>query len=250
MQCVEMLLLIHEAVRNGDYGLLADLIPQLPVLFWGGKSSNYGPEMMCFAWLLHPKVTSDAKTRDAILKGGLVRCTTAGSSYKAIDLMLEHINCAFAKDIKYNKNSTHDIHTTFSRLALNGNYLATIRKSIERVFHSKQKGTHTSGDATADIISYAHKLYEDGFTVRRPNNGFDVPDIVLRGQDILVEKLPTFNEVVPFPIDAADQRMVPGVGEGGVVDGQIDWGEEGDRLYDIDNEGDGFFEMSFGDAFE
>jgi hypothetical protein len=250
MQCVEMLLLIHEAVRNGDYGLLADLIPQLPVLFWGGKSSNYGPEMMYFAWLLHPKVTSDAKTRDAILKGGLVRCTTAGSSYKAIDLMLEHINCAFAKDIKYNKNSTHDIHTTFSRLALNGNYLATIRKSIERVFHSKQKGTHTSGDATADIISYAHKLYEDGFTVRRPNNGFDVPDIVLRGQDILVEKLPTFNEVVPFPIDAADQRMVPGVGEGGVVDGQIDWGEEGDRLYDIDNEGDGFFEMSFGDAFE
>ncbi|KAI1818892.1 hypothetical protein F4861DRAFT_544588, partial [Xylaria intraflava] len=35
LQVVEILLTVHEAVRHGDYGLLRDIIPQLPIMFWG-----------------------------------------------------------------------------------------------------------------------------------------------------------------------------------------------------------------------
>lgn len=125
LQCVEVLLIIHEAVRQGDYGLVKDIITMLPVLFWGSRGTNYGPEMLYFAWLLHPNVSKDEVTRNAILKGGLVRCTTAGSMYKAIGLMQEHIHAGYAHDIKTNRNSTHDIEATFSRLAVNGAYLVT-----------------------------------------------------------------------------------------------------------------------------
>lgn len=57
--------------------------------------------------------------------------------YKPIDLMLEYINGAYAIDMKLNKNSTHDIHTTFTRLSLNGSYLASMRKAVEDTFSSK-----------------------------------------------------------------------------------------------------------------
>lgn len=241
MQCVEVLLIIHEAVRRGDYGLLNLIIPILPVLFSGGKSSNYGPEMMYFAWLLHPNVSIDEATRHAILKGGLVRCTTAGSMYKAIDLMLEHINATYALDIKNHKNSTHDIHATFSRLALNGNYLATIRKSVEIVFGRHQKGTHIAGDATTDILSYACKLYKDGMSKRSTqptqaaDDAYNAPDIYEQGQKILLKKLAEFNDVVPYPNDAADQRFLPLTGEGGLEDGELGYEDEGERLFDVDD---------------
>lgn len=229
--------MIHEAVRAGEFGLLQEIIPLLPIIFWGGKGSNYGPEMLYFAWLLHPSVSKQAGLADAILKSGLVRCTTAGSGYKAIDLALEHVNASYALDIKFNKNSTHDIQATFSRLALNGNYLATIRKSVEGLFQSKQKGTHTAGDATTDIISYACRLYKDGVTKRRtaniPSGGYDAPDIYDRGQKLLLAKLPDFNAVMPEPKDAADQRFFPGVGVGGTEDDEINWMEEGERLFDV-----------------
>ncbi|KAK4232741.1 hypothetical protein C8A03DRAFT_20029, partial [Achaetomium macrosporum] len=236
MQCVEILLILHEAVRHGDFGLIRDIIPVLPLLFWGGKSSNYGPEMLYFAWLLHPTVSTDETTRDAILKGGLVRCTTAGSSYKAIDLHQEHVNATYAHDMKNHKNSTHDIRTTFSRLAVNGNYLATIRKSVEKVFGRYQKGTHTAGDPKTDITSYALKLYKDGMPKRRPGTkagAFDAPDIYERGQTVLLSKLPDFNDVVPYPKDAADQRLVPGTTDFDMEDAEFDWADEGERLFDV-----------------
>ncbi|KAK3371643.1 hypothetical protein B0T24DRAFT_650512 [Lasiosphaeria ovina] len=156
----------------------------LPRRETGGRSSNYGPEILYFAWLLHPRISEEHTIR-AILKGGLIRCTIAGSGYKAIDLILKHINASYTLDIKYNKNSIYDIHATFSRLALNGNFLATIRKSVKTLFESKQKGTHKAGDPTADIISYAYKLYNDSITKRnnkedRPK-AFNTPNIFKRG---------------------------------------------------------------------
>ncbi|KAK7752206.1 hypothetical protein SLS62_005740 [Diatrype stigma] len=254
MQCVEIFLTIHEAVRQGDFGLLRDIIPQLPIIFWGGRSFNYGPEMLYFAWLLHPDVCHDGATRDAILKGGLIRCITAGSKYKAIDLMLEHINAVYAIDIKHNKNSTHDLRSTFSRLALNGNYLATIRKSVERTLSATySKGTHKPGDAFTDIMSYACKLYKDGVTQvgqNIHNDAYDAPDIFERGQQLLLQKLADFNDAIPEPVDAADQRAIPGVNAaGGTDDDIIDWGDEGERLFDAADEAEAedFWSHGLGD---
>lgn len=76
---MEVLLIIHEAIRHGDYGLLRDIVLQLPVFFYGGKSWEYGPEMLYFAWLLQPDVSND-KARDAIMKGGLIKCVTVGTT--------------------------------------------------------------------------------------------------------------------------------------------------------------------------
>ncbi|KAI1820670.1 hypothetical protein F4861DRAFT_542739 [Xylaria intraflava] len=245
LQVVEVLLTVHEAVRHGDYGMLRDVIPQLPILFWGGRSSNYGPEMLYFAWLLHPAV-SDEHVRDAILQGGLIRCVTSGSGYKSIDLMLEHVNAGYALDIKHNRNSTHDIRATFTRLALNGNYLATIRKSVEHTFGVYAKGTHKGGDATLDIVSYACKLYKDGMADRKPQPGaFDVEDIYSRGQRIILDKLGDFNCVVPED-DEANQAFVVGLGGPESQDGIVDGDGEGQRLFE-DDEADNFWGVGLED---
>ncbi|KAK3364848.1 hypothetical protein B0T24DRAFT_652198 [Lasiosphaeria ovina] len=190
----------------------------------GGRSSNYGPEILYFAWLLHPRISEEHTIR-AILKGSLIRYTIAGSGYKAIDLILKYINASYTLDIKYNKNSIYDIYTTFSRLALNGNFLTTIRKSVKTLFESKQKGTHKAGDPIVDIISYAYKLYNDSITKRnnkedRPK-AFNTPNIFKRGQQILLEKLDNFNKAIIKPKDLTEQRLIPGTILSGTKDGEI-----------------------------
>ena len=57
--------------------------------------------------------------------------------FKPIDIALEYINATYALDIKINKNSTYNIRKTFSRLALNGNFLTITRKSIKATFKSE-----------------------------------------------------------------------------------------------------------------
>ncbi|KAI1451201.1 hypothetical protein F4805DRAFT_475182 [Annulohypoxylon moriforme] len=69
-------------MRLGDYGVLRQIITQLPICFYGAKSTNYGPEMLYFAWLLQPNIT-DLDLAKGILRSGLVRCTTAGRPYAA-----------------------------------------------------------------------------------------------------------------------------------------------------------------------
>ena len=108
----------------------------LLVLFWGGKSSNYGPEMLYFAWFLYPQVF-DKSLRDAILKGGFIRCIIFSSSYKAINLFFEYINATYAIDIKNYKNSTYDIYTIFSKLTLFGSSNAIIRRIVEGMYNSR-----------------------------------------------------------------------------------------------------------------
>lgn len=202
--------------------------------------------MLYLSWLLHPDVVTDQKAREAIIKSGLVRCTIAGSGFKAIDLALEHINATYALDIKHNKNSTYDINKTFSRLALNGNFLAITRKSIESVFKSKQKGTHTAGDATTDIISYAIKLYRDSITKRQPTpGGFDVPDIKQHGGKMVLKHLQDWNQVVPYPDDAAEQSLLPGLGDD--MGGEVDFRDEGERLFDEPADGAGLWDHGLGD---
>ncbi|KAK1830248.1 hypothetical protein QBC39DRAFT_261345, partial [Podospora conica] len=76
----------------------------------------------------------------AILKGSLIRYITAGNEYKLINLLLKYINASYVLNIKFNKNSTYDIYTIFSRLAFNSTLLVAIRKFIKSLFRSKVKG--------------------------------------------------------------------------------------------------------------
>lgn len=113
-----------------------------------------------------------------------------------------------------------------------------IRRSVERVFGRQQKGAHAAGDPATDIISYACKLYKDGMP-RRASEGrpdaFDAPDLRVKGQQNLLKKLDDFNDVIPEPKDAADQRSLPGVGSG-LGEIEIDWAGEGERLFNVDDD--------------
>ncbi|ROT40138.1 hypothetical protein SODALDRAFT_241234, partial [Sodiomyces alkalinus F11] len=64
-------------------------------------------------------------------KGGLIRYATARSGYKVINLLIIHVNTLYILDIKYNKNSTYNILSTFERLALNSSYITRIPKGIK-----------------------------------------------------------------------------------------------------------------------
>ena len=165
---VLILLIIYEVIREGDFGYLRDIVPILPVIFYGGRLQNYGPEILYFAQLFYKEVYND-NLRNAILKGGLVRSVIAGSKYKPIDLMLEYQNRVYAINIKNNKNFIYDTKATLIRLALTSNLLSSGRKGIERLYGRPIKGTYTAGDPFTDIISYTFKLYNDGIIKRKLN---------------------------------------------------------------------------------
>ena len=238
LQTVRVLLVMVTAVHLGDYGVLRQLIPTLPTWFYGGGSSKYGPEMLYFAWLLHPEVT-DSELSEGILRSGLVRCTTAGSQWKAIDLALEHVNAAFAIDIKNNKNSTHDVTSTFLRLAVVGPYTAAIRKGVERIFRTHQDGKHTNPATNGDCIDYACLIYRNGRTRRRQSGTpahepVDIRDIQREGMRLIInEKRDWFNSTVVRPAYPADYIALPGLAD---EDDVIVESEEGDRLYGADDD--------------
>ncbi|KAK3311373.1 uncharacterized protein B0T15DRAFT_72705 [Chaetomium strumarium] len=189
------------------------MIPTLPIIFFGGKAKSYGLEMLYFSWLLHSDIT-DELLSDCIFRTGLVRCTTAGSGWKAIDLALQHINAPFALDIKKNRNSTHDTSATFERLAAVSPYTA-IRKGVESRFGIYHKGTRVQPSTKNDILDYACVLYRNGSTkanaaVNYAPEEFDAPDIERLGWNALSDsKIAAFNAKEVRPRHAADQAGVP-----------------------------------------
>ena len=142
--------------------------------------------MLYFIQLLYLSIVNK-NLREAIIKGGLIRCITAGSQYKAIDIILEYQNTIYAINIKNNKNSIYNIEATLLRFSFNSNVLATIRKGSEGVYRRIIKGIHIAGNPFTDIILYALKLYSNGIIKRKTTkeeinpNIFDVPDLYTLG---------------------------------------------------------------------
>lgn len=247
-QYLEVIVVFHEAVRHGDVDLVRHSLRQMPVLFWGSGSNNYGPEIRYCNWLLHKYVCSK-KLQEAFLRSGLIRCTTSGSMYKAADLHGEHQNAAYAYDIKHNKNSTRDFDHTIGRLALCSNQLAIIRKAFEGQFAKPNKGTHTRTMPIVDVVSLTLKLFQEGVFCRKTQAAqgeeeepiFDGCDYLMDGQNALLEKLDAWNEVVPLQ----DEEKVPGLVPGVMEDNEqldINYAEEGGRLY-AENEGGNFLDL-------
>ena len=70
--------------------------------------------MLHLRWLLHQ---ADPAPQRAILACGLVN-ERGQDTFKAIDLVHEHINLGFAQNMKMGKNSTNDVISTFIRGSL------------------------------------------------------------------------------------------------------------------------------------
>ena len=110
LQEVSLFLQLQHAVKFGDIGLLRRLISPLAVVFLGSGQSQYSYEMLHLRRMLHH---SDAALQHAILAGGLVNESGKLDGFKALDLVLEHINLGFARDMKTKRTSTHDTISTF-----------------------------------------------------------------------------------------------------------------------------------------
>lgn len=92
------------------------------------------------------------------------------------------------------------------------------------------------GNPTIDILSYACKVYQDSMAQRKQRSEdeefFDFEDILERGQDVLLEKLSEWNNVVPVPRDDDIQHFVPAVNDPQADDEEaMDHGGEAERLY-------------------
>ena len=98
------------------------------------------------------------------MKGSLIRCVTAGSRYKAINIIFEYWNVVYTINIKNNNNSTYNTEATLIRFVLYSNPFTTFRKGIERLFERFIKGIYIINDPFTNVIFYIFKLYKDGIT--------------------------------------------------------------------------------------
>jgi hypothetical protein len=206
LQEVMLFLQLQHAVKFGDIGLLARLIDPLAVVFLGSGQSNYGYEMLHLRWILHH---ADPELRRAILAGGLVNERGKVNSFKAIDLVLEHINLGFACDIKKVKNSTHDVTSTFIRGSLVHDELRLVRAAFELNFGSRTNTMHTYKSAVKDVFHLAVHLDAEQCTVPMVTRSASLERQFLSTDvfDIGVRRLPTKVERVNSDMSRLSRRL-------------------------------------------
>ena len=159
LQEVLLFMQLEHGIKFGDIGLLRRLIDPLTVVFLGSGQAKYGYEMLHLRWLLEQ---ADPDLQRAILVGGLVNERGRPDTFKPIDLVLEHINLAFARDIKVLKNSTHDVISTFIRGSLAHDELRAIRAGFELHFGHRTNTAHTYKSARNDVFSLAVHFVREG----------------------------------------------------------------------------------------
>ena len=223
LQEVELFLIVRRAVKYGDIGMLRRMVDPLIVVFFGASQHNYGREMLHYRWNL-----SSANTpllQRAILSSGLVNWLGRESTFKPIDLALEHLNGNCKLDLRNFKNSTHDIEIVFQRTALCSTWIRDVRNRLEGVFGETMSGAHTSAAAVPDMFLLAWTLFVGGYAKAMVNNTraashmFDSLDILQAGMDVLEERVDQFNQqYVTRVVEGSSYVPSYAVDDGGFVD--------------------------------
>jgi hypothetical protein len=137
--------------------MLRCMVDPLIVVFFGLSQTNYGREMLYYRWNLSSANTPQLQR--AILSSGLVNWVGRESTFKPIDLALEHFNCHCKLDLQNFKNSTHDIEIVFQRTALCNTWIRDLRVHFEGLFGESISGAHTSAAAISDMFLLAWTLF-------------------------------------------------------------------------------------------
>ena len=204
LQEMELFLLFKKAVKFGDVGWVRRLVDPLIVLFYGSDQHRYGYEMIHLRWLLTPGV-ADPVLQDAILASGLINIRGKPDTFKAIDLMIEHINCTYKLDMRNFRNSTHDVMSTFDIIALTSNFNLQLRAAVESAFGERTKNSHTTRSTVRDVFAMAMMLWKGGHCMLPSGhaNARQVlhvvprsPDILTIGSELRYEKVAEFNSNV------------------------------------------------------
>jgi hypothetical protein len=210
LQEVELFIIVRHAVKRGDIGMLRRMVDPLIVVFFGAAQHNYGREMLHYRWNLSRANTSELQ--QAILSSGLVNWLGRESTFKPIDLALEHLNLHCKLDLRNFKNSTHDIEVVFQRTALCNTWLRDVRRQFESTFGEPMSGAHTSSQAVPDMFYLAWSLFVGGYTQAAARdsaaaNSFDSSDIFEAGMSVMEERVDQFNQ--QYVGSAAIRSVVP-----------------------------------------
>jgi len=197
LQEIELFLTVRYAVKNADIGLLRYVVDPLAILFFGAGQNKYGHEMLFYRWNLSP--VNSPELQRAILSSGLVNWHGRSSTWKAIDLCLEHLNCNTKIEMQCYKNSTHDTYISFNRVCLTNTWARQLRSKMEAAFGEPISGSHTAADATLDVFLIARNLLAADLVSARATlpcstKYFDSFDIRKAGMNVLAIKVQQFNQ--------------------------------------------------------
>lgn len=261
LQEVQLYLNVNLAVKYGDIGLLRFLIDPLIVTFFGANQLNYGWEMLHYKW--HLTEVNDTVLQRSILASGLVNWLGRETTWKPIDLMLEHLNGFVANEMKCFKNSTHDAEVTLNRSCLTNPYLRVLRSMFEGYFGNIMSGSHSTSKGVQDMMIHSIKLFNDGWAHKQTpailqsrGKPTDSPDIMTTGINMISSKVQVFNQrylqkangQLPPSLPSVIQDLQPGLVD---ADGFIDIdesvqeiGPDLDHIVETSYDGDGFEEIS------
>ena len=197
LQEIETFLIVRQAVKRGDIGLLRRMVDPLIVLFFGSGQYNYGREMLYYRWQLSPVNTPELQR--AILASGLVNWPGRSNSHKPIDLSLEHLNCGCKIEMQCYKNSTHDVDMIFDRVCLCNTWIRNLRQSLESVFGVFMPDAHIAASAVLDMFSLARRLLASDLAAPRSGDlihgeAFESVDVLQNGVTDLHLRVETFNK--------------------------------------------------------
>jgi hypothetical protein len=200
LQEIELFLTVRFAVKVGDIGLLRYVVDPLIIVFFGAAQYNYGREMLFYRWNLTQVNTPELQR--AILSSGLVNWPGNSTTFKPIDLGLEHLNGSTKIEMNCYRNSTHDFDLILSRVSLSNNKIRQLRAKLEDAFGNTMSDAHTTAKVVQEMFLVASNVFigdlaepRDDIQLRSFPHLFDSHDIKEGGMAIIEKQIKQFNHV-------------------------------------------------------
>ncbi|KAG5650028.1 hypothetical protein H0H81_001033 [Sphagnurus paluster] len=146
-----------QAVSNGDFGRIEDILPDLACMFQGGGSNNYSSEILHF--LFNLKEVWTPEFANIIRDNMLVNVSGLPGRWMGIDLNIEHL-------IRYLKSlfAAKGIYANWDQLGNLSASIAQLQKIKSQVTRSMQTtyqgSTHEECDASVLVWRMADKVEE------------------------------------------------------------------------------------------
>jgi len=181
IEAVEPYIVLKQAIKHADIGLLRKAIARCCVNFHGSSSKNYAREML-HLHRLSATNAADPALQQAILSCGLVNLRGKPDSFFEADRLVELLNLQLKELMWTRGNSTFDVEHLFKWGLSMTNYFLPLRGAFELSFGQWTNTEHTTKSPSGDIHSLAELLSKDSMQQQKYRQvQFSVPELAYQG---------------------------------------------------------------------
>lgn len=208
IQHMDIYLLLRNAIKKGDIGLLRCALRELCILFQAkeGRCTNYRLELLRLLHSCDSKAASN-RLQNAILCSSIVNLAGRDGKTFEVDRLVEFLNNLVSTAKKSRLSSTKKMEDLLRQITLTAPYQLRVKTILEQTFGRRYPGRHPPKQASEDIWLMALEVARTTFPVGTTDNFSAFPAVNLRqsGLDSLGENIQTYNTNIERHLPSNDE---------------------------------------------